>query len=77
VCQVILIVVTFHNYLVFLNHEYFDKNKKWKNFTQKSRVISLKREKLFSLIFNDFQVKYYIVKGNLKVTLQEELDTAP
>jgi len=41
----------------------FQQKKKWKAFSQKSRIAPTGREKLFPFIFIDFDVKYCIQKG--------------
>jgi len=43
-----------------------DESQKWKRFSQKSRITSIKREKLFPLIFIDFDVNYCVLRGTVR-----------
>jgi hypothetical protein len=51
---------------VFMNRKYFYGSQKWNRFSQKSRITSIKREKLFPLVFINFDVKYCILKKTVR-----------
>jgi hypothetical protein len=62
--QVFSIIIIYRIYVVFHKPSNFVQSQKWRYFTQKSRIASLKFEKLFPHIFINFEVIFADILHN-------------